>query len=258
MAETLHALDIPYIALNPGASYRGLHDSIVNYLGNENPKMLLCLHEEHAIAIAQGYAKVTGKPMAAAIHSNVGLMHASMAIFNAWCDRAPMLILGATGPWDAATIGVVEVVVAFASTWGGGLEGDTCRLVRVEAVAVVVGEALAIGVAEGTAGGPQHRFRGGHVPILGGRTPGKGDVEIALAPQDRCHLAADAAHHPGFPQFQGRQQLLVQAFGARHQTRRAQPIAFAFGGELRELLGQQFFSLQTLPGWVAAVFQGCH
>jgi len=101
IAETLQALDIPYIALNPGASYRGLHDSIVNYLGNENPRMLLCLHEEHAIAIAQGYAKVTGKPMAAAIHSNVGLMHATMAIFNAWCDRVPMVILGATGIVDA-------------------------------------------------------------------------------------------------------------------------------------------------------------
>src|SRR5499427_1872672 len=100
-AETLRALDIPYIALNPGASYRGLHDSIVNYLGNEKPQMLLCLHEEAAVAIAHGYAKVTGRAMAAAVHSNVGLMHATMAIFNAWCDRMPMLILGATGPVDA-------------------------------------------------------------------------------------------------------------------------------------------------------------
>lgn len=101
VAETLNQLDLPYIALNPGASYRGLHDSIVNYLGNKNPEMLLCLHEEHAIHIAQGYAKVTNKPMAAAVHSNVGLMHATMAIFNAWCDRMPMVIMGATGPVDA-------------------------------------------------------------------------------------------------------------------------------------------------------------
>ena len=64
--------------------------------------MLLCLHEEIAVAIAQGYAKVTGKAMAAAVHSNVGLFHATMAIFNAWCDRTPVLILGATGPVDAA------------------------------------------------------------------------------------------------------------------------------------------------------------
>ena len=101
MADALRALDIPYIALNPGASYRGLHDSLVNYLGNERPQMLLCLHEESAVAIAHGYAKVTGKAMAAAVHSNVGLMHATMAIFNAWCDRMPMVILGATGPVDA-------------------------------------------------------------------------------------------------------------------------------------------------------------
>ncbi len=102
IAQTLRDLDIPYIALNPGASYRGLHDSLVNYLGNERPQMLLCPHEENAVAIAQGYAKVTGKPMLAAVHSNVGLMHATMAIFNAWCDRMPVIVLGATGPMDAA------------------------------------------------------------------------------------------------------------------------------------------------------------
>ncbi len=102
VADTLRALEIPYVALNPGASYRGLHDSIVNYLGNETPQMLLCLHEESAVAIAHGYAKVTGKAMAAAVHSNVGLFHATMAIFNAWCDRAPVVVLGATGPVDAA------------------------------------------------------------------------------------------------------------------------------------------------------------
>jgi thiamine pyrophosphate-dependent acetolactate synthase large subunit-like protein len=101
VAAVLRALDLKYAALVPGASYRGLHDSIVNYLGNENPQMLLCLHEEHSVAIAQGYAKITGKPMLAVVHSNVGLMHASMAIFNAWCDRAPVLILGANGPIDA-------------------------------------------------------------------------------------------------------------------------------------------------------------
>src|SRR5712691_7740367 len=102
VADTLRALEIPYIALNPGASYRGLHDSIVNFLGNETPQMLLCLHEEVAVSIAHGYAKVTGKAMAAAVHSNVGLFHATMAIFNAWCDRMPVIVLGATGPVDAA------------------------------------------------------------------------------------------------------------------------------------------------------------
>src|ERR1700676_3539699 len=102
VALMLRELDLPYVALNPGASYRGLHDSLVNLLGNRDPQMLLCLHEEHAVAMAHGYAKVTGRPMGAIVHSNVGLMHATMAIFNAWCDRAPVVVLGATGPVDAA------------------------------------------------------------------------------------------------------------------------------------------------------------
>jgi thiamine pyrophosphate-dependent acetolactate synthase large subunit-like protein len=102
IAAMLRALDIPYLALNPGASYRGLHDSIVNYLGNERPQMLLCLHEESAVAIAHGYARAAERMMGVVLHSNVGLMHGTMAIFNAWCDRVPMLVLGATGPWDAA------------------------------------------------------------------------------------------------------------------------------------------------------------
>jgi thiamine pyrophosphate-dependent acetolactate synthase large subunit-like protein len=101
IAAMLRELDIPYVALNPGSSYRGLHDSIVNYLGNTRPRMLLCLHEESAVALAHGWAKVTGRPLAAIVHANVGLMHATMAIFNAWCDRVPMIVLGATGAVDA-------------------------------------------------------------------------------------------------------------------------------------------------------------
>jgi thiamine pyrophosphate-dependent acetolactate synthase large subunit-like protein len=102
IAHMLQALELPYVALNPGASFRGLHDSLVNYIGNRQPQMLLCLHEESAVAIAHGYAKASGRMMGVVLHSNVGLLHGSMAIFNAWCDRVPMLILGATGPWDAA------------------------------------------------------------------------------------------------------------------------------------------------------------
>ncbi len=102
IAETLRRIGLRYLALNPGASYRGLHDSIVNRNGNRAPQMLLCLHEEHAVAIAQGYAKITGEPMGVALHSNVGLLHGSMGIFNAFIDRMPMVVLGATGPVDAA------------------------------------------------------------------------------------------------------------------------------------------------------------
>jgi thiamine pyrophosphate-dependent acetolactate synthase large subunit-like protein len=102
LAELLSRLDLPYLALVPGSSYRGLHDSLVNYNGNTDPQLIVCLHEEHAVAVAHGYAKVTGRPLAVGLHANVGLMHAAMAIYNAWCDRVPMLIIGATGPVDAA------------------------------------------------------------------------------------------------------------------------------------------------------------
>jgi thiamine pyrophosphate-dependent acetolactate synthase large subunit-like protein len=101
IAALLRALEVEFIALTPGASFRGLHDSLVNYLGNTQPELLLCVHEEHAVALAHGYARVTGRPMAVALHSNVGLMHATMAVFNAWCDRVPILIIGAQGPMDA-------------------------------------------------------------------------------------------------------------------------------------------------------------
>ena len=97
-AQMLRRFGIPFVSLNPGASYRGLHDSLVNHLGNETPGILLCLHEDHSVAIAHGYARVTGEPMACVLHANVGLLHGMMAMFNAWCDRAPMLVLGATGP----------------------------------------------------------------------------------------------------------------------------------------------------------------
>ena len=102
MAEVLRDLGIAWMTLNPGASFRGLHDSIVNHLGNRAPRLLLCLHEEAAVSIAHGYAKVSGRPLAVGLHSNVGLLHGSMGIFNAWCDRVPMVVIGATGPLDAA------------------------------------------------------------------------------------------------------------------------------------------------------------
>jgi acetolactate synthase-1/2/3 large subunit len=101
VVDLLRAVGVEYVALNPGATYRGLHDSLVNYGGNRAPELVLTTHEEIAVAIAHGYAKARGAPMAAVVHDIVGLQHASMAIFNAFCDRAPVLVLGATGPMDA-------------------------------------------------------------------------------------------------------------------------------------------------------------
>jgi acetolactate synthase-1/2/3 large subunit len=101
VVDLLRAVGVEHVALNPGATFRGLHDSLVNYGETRQPELILTTHEEIAVALAHGYAKAKGTPMAAVVHDVVGLQHASMAIFNAFCDRAPVLVLGATGPMDA-------------------------------------------------------------------------------------------------------------------------------------------------------------
>jgi thiamine pyrophosphate-dependent acetolactate synthase large subunit-like protein len=102
VVDVMKAFELEYIAINPGATFRGLHDSLVNYGGNHAPEIILCNHEEIAVALAHGYARAKGKPMAAAVHNVVGLQHASMAIYNAWADRLPVIVLGGTGPMDSA------------------------------------------------------------------------------------------------------------------------------------------------------------
>jgi acetolactate synthase-1/2/3 large subunit len=93
MVDTLKHLGIEYVAGMPGSSFRGLHESVVNYGGNSKPELLTCLHEESSVGMAHGYAKASGKPMAVFAHGTVGLQHASMAVYNAWCDRVPIVIV---------------------------------------------------------------------------------------------------------------------------------------------------------------------
>ena len=94
MVDVIKSLNLEYITTNPGSSFRGIHESIVNYGGNSQPELLTCPHEEQAVAVAHGYAKVAGKPIGVLCHGTVGLQHAAMAVYNAWCDRVPMVILG--------------------------------------------------------------------------------------------------------------------------------------------------------------------
>src|SRR5438105_2873842 len=100
VVEVMRALGIEFAAFNPGATFRGIHDSIVNFPGKPI-EVIECTHEEISVAVAHGYAKASGKPMAAIVHDVVGLQHASMAIFNAWVDRVPIFVMGGTGPMDA-------------------------------------------------------------------------------------------------------------------------------------------------------------
>ena len=100
IVDLMRQYGFKHAAINPGSSFRALHDSIVNYGGNERPRIVLCCHEEIAVAVAHGYARATGEAGLAICHNVVGLQHASMAIYNAWIDRVPIIVIGATGPSD--------------------------------------------------------------------------------------------------------------------------------------------------------------
>jgi len=93
MVDIIKSLGIEYIAANPGSSYRGLHESVINYGGNQAPEFLTCCHEESAVGMAHGYAKIEGKPLGVFLHGTVGMQHATMAIYNAFCDRAPVYMV---------------------------------------------------------------------------------------------------------------------------------------------------------------------
>ncbi|PYN90523.1 MAG: thiamine pyrophosphate-binding protein [Candidatus Rokuibacteriota bacterium] len=97
----LNRLGVEYVTLNPGATTRGMHESLVTYGGNIAPEVITCSHEEVAVAMAEGYYLATGRPQATLVHNIVGLQHASKAIYEAWLNNAPMIIIGGTGPMDA-------------------------------------------------------------------------------------------------------------------------------------------------------------
>src|SRR6266478_4248338 len=102
MVDVFKTLGIEYIAANPGSSFRGLQESFINYGKNTSPEWLTCCHEESSVAMAHGYAKIEGKPMLALVHGNIGLQHASMAVYNAYADRVPVMIIA--GNWRDAGI----------------------------------------------------------------------------------------------------------------------------------------------------------
>ncbi|MDQ3028459.1 MAG: thiamine pyrophosphate-binding protein [Actinomycetota bacterium] len=97
MVDAMQAFGLRYVSFNPGATFRGLHDSIVNYGGNR-PEMIECNHEKVAVGVAHGYAKASGEPMAVILHDVVGLLQGTMGIYYAYIDRVPVVIFGATGP----------------------------------------------------------------------------------------------------------------------------------------------------------------
>ena len=96
MVDVIKSFDIDYVPCNPAQSFRGLHESLIDYGGNKKPEFLTCTHEESSVALAHGYFKISGKPLLVLCHGTVGLQHAAMAIYNAWCDRVPVIVMGGT------------------------------------------------------------------------------------------------------------------------------------------------------------------
>jgi thiamine pyrophosphate-dependent acetolactate synthase large subunit-like protein len=101
MVDVIKTLDIKYLPANPAASYRALHESLIDYGKNTMPEYLTCTHEECAVGLAHGYYKIAGKPLMTLCHGTVGLMHATMNIYNAFCDRVPVIVI-AGNDMDAA------------------------------------------------------------------------------------------------------------------------------------------------------------
>src|SRR5581483_4074143 len=94
MVDVIKTLDIKYLPSNCASSFRGIHESLIDYGGNRMPEFLSCMHEESAVGMAQGYFKAAGKPLLTLCHGTVGLQHASMAIYNAYCDHVPVIVVG--------------------------------------------------------------------------------------------------------------------------------------------------------------------
>ena len=93
MVDVIKSLGFEFVAANPGSSFRGLHESLINYGGNKAPEFITCCHEESSVGLAHGYATVEGKPILVLAHSTVGLQHASMGLYNAWAGHAPVCVM---------------------------------------------------------------------------------------------------------------------------------------------------------------------
>jgi len=203
MVDVIKSLGIEYVAANPGSSFRGLHESVINYGGNEKPEFLTCCHEESAVAMSHGYAKIEGKPMAVLLHSDVGLQHASMAIYNAFCDRVPVYLIAGNAleinsrrpgvEWDHSAQDVAAIV-RDCLKWDDvpiSLEHFAESAVRAYKIAMTPPTAPVLLVADGelqeSAIPNDAQF---HIPKLAVATPPQGDSG-SVAEAARILVAAE-------------------------------------------------------------------
>jgi acetolactate synthase I/II/III large subunit len=238
IVDLLQGFGIEYAALNPGATYRGLHDSIVNYGGNK-PEIVTCTHEEIAVAIAHGYTKVTGKPMAAIVHDVVGLLHASMAIYYAHIDRVPVLVLGATGPLDRSKRRPYIDWIHSALVQGNAVR-DFVKWDDQPASVADFGPSFARGyrIATNEPGGPVYLCYDAGLQEDELAKPVSVAAEIAAARPTALQADPEALEHAAHLIAHAERPVIVAEFAGRH------PVAFSELRRLAELLGAPVIDLQ--------------
>lgn len=188
MVDVIKSLGFEYLCANPGSSFRGLHESIINYGGNKAPEFITCCHEESSVGMAQGYAKIEGKPVLVMAHGTVGLQHASMAIYNAYCDRVPVYIIVGNSvdatmrrpgvEWDHSVQDAAALVRDFIK-WDDlpmSLEHFSESAVRAYKIAMTPPMMPVLLVADGALQeGPITGNAGAHIPKLALDSPPQGD-----------------------------------------------------------------------------------
>jgi acetolactate synthase-1/2/3 large subunit len=205
MVDVVKSLGFEFVAANPGSSFRGLHESIINYGGNRMPELLTCCHEESSVAMAHGYAKIEGKPMMVMAHGTVGLQHASMAVYNAYADRVPVfVVLGnildvnfrrSIVEWTHSVQDAAAMVRGY-TKWDDtpvSLGHFAESAVRAYKIAMTPAMGPVVLVADGALQDepvPDHEKRALRVPKLGLATPPAGDSS-AIAEAARMLVAAE-------------------------------------------------------------------
>src|SRR3954468_4320592 len=204
MVDVLKSLDLEFVAANPGSSFRGLHESLINYGGNRAPEFITCCHEESSVAMAHGYFKVEGKPMLALVHGTVGLQHAAMAIYNAYCDRVPVYVIAGNSidatqrrpgvEWDHSVQDAASLVRDFVK-WDdlpASLQHFAESAVRAYKIAMTPPMMPVLLVADGALQeDPVSSHAAPRVPRLTRATPPQGD-SAAVAEAARWLVAAES------------------------------------------------------------------
>jgi len=226
MVDVMKSLKLKYMFANTASAFRGMQESIVNYANNKDPEFITCLHEEAATAMAHGYAKAANEPVMVGCHGTVGLQHATMAIYNAWCDRAPVILVGGNtldapsrvygNQWNHSAQDPAALVRDF-TKWDDqpvSLQHFAESMVRAYRIAMTPPMEPVLIIADAQLQEMELRDRSGlHIPKLSPIAPPQGDSGAVL---EAATLLANAEH-----------PVIIVDRAARTPTGMARVVAFA-------------------------------